>query len=144
MIYLATPDWSPSNVPRTLTRRQRFRWVLPHVALRLTRLHGPTRPFTRLHALADITATSSCHVSPSCVISYAHCHSSRHFLCCSPCEPVSVCSTIDSLCCCSAHSSILKGHSLSWLFLLCSVTSCSPCIFWCWLGKRSHWSQVHH
>ena len=33
------------------------------------------------------------------------------------------------LCYCSAHSSILKGYSLSWTFLLCSVSSCSPCIF---------------
>ena len=35
---------------------------------------------------------------------------------------------IDSLCYCSVHSSILKGHSPSWPFLLCSVSSCSPCI----------------
>ena len=33
------------------------------------------------------------------------------------------------LCYCSVHSSILKGYSLSWTFLLCSVSSCSPCIF---------------
>ena len=28
-----------------------------------------------------------------------------------------------------AHSSILKGHSLPWSFLLCLVSSCSLCIF---------------
>ena len=76
--------------------------------------------------------------------SLSHCYSSRHFLCCSPGEPVSICSTIDSLCYCSAHSSIPKGHSLPWFFLLCSVSSYSLCIFWYWLGRRSHWSQVHH
>ena len=58
-----------------------------------------------------------------------HCHSSRHFLCCSPGEPVFVYFTISSLCCCSAHSSILKRHYLPWSFLLCLVFSCSPCIF---------------
>ena len=60
--------------------------------------------------------------------SLSYCHSSKHFLCCSPGESVSVCSMIDSLCYCSVHSSILKGHSPSWPFLLCSVSSCSPCI----------------
>ena len=69
---------------------------------------------------------------------------SRNFLCYSLGEPVSVCSTIDSLCYCSVHSSIPKGHSLPWSFLLCSVSSYSPCIFWCWLGRKSYWSQVHH
>ena len=44
---------------------------------------------------------------------------------------------IDSLCCYSVHSSIPKGHSISWSFLLCSVSSYSPCIFWCWLSRRS-------
>ena len=76
--------------------------------------------------------------------SLSHCYSSRHFIYCSPGEPVSICSTIDSLCYCSAHSSIPKGHSLPWFFLLCSVSSYSLCIFWYWLGRRSHWSQVHH
>ena len=71
-------------------------------------------------------------------------HWSRHFLYCSPSGPVSVCSTIDSLCCCFVHSLIPKGHSLPWPFLLCSVSSCSPCIFWCWFCRRSHWSQVYH
>ena len=49
-----------------------------------------------------------------------------------------------SLCCCSAHSSIPKGHSLSWPLLLCSVSSYFSCIIWCWLGRRSHWSKVNH
>ena len=51
------------------------------------------------------------------------------FLCCSPGESVSACSMIDLLCCCSAHSSIPKEHSLPWSFLFCSVSFCSPCIF---------------
>ena len=76
--------------------------------------------------------------------SLSHCYSSRHFIYCSPGELVSICSTIDSLCYCSAHSSIPKRHSLPWFFLLCSIFSYSLCIFWYWLGRRSHWSQVHH
>ena len=77
-------------------------------------------------------------------LSLSHCHSSRHFLCYSPGELESICSTINSLCCCFKHSSIPKRHSLPWSFLLYSISSYSPCILWCWLGKRSHWSQVHH
>ena len=37
----------------------------------------------------------------------------EHFLCCLPGEPAFVYSTIDLLCCCTAHSSIPEGHSLS-------------------------------
>ena len=37
----------------------------------------------------------------------------KHFLCCLPGEPAFVYSTIDLLCCCTAHSSIPEGHSLS-------------------------------
>ena len=73
----------------------------------------------------------------------SHCHSSRSFLCYSLVELVFVCSTIDSLCCRPAHSSIPERHSLSWPFLLCLVSSCSMCILWGWLGKRSHWSKVY-
>ena len=61
----------------------------------------------------------------SCQLSLSHCHSSRHFLCCSLGEPVSVCSTIDSLCCCFAHSLIPERHSLPLPFLLYS----SPFVF---------------
>ena len=43
--------------------------------------------------------------------SLPHNYLSRHLLCYSSDEPVSVCSTIYSLCYCSAHSSIFEGHS---------------------------------
>ena len=61
-------------------------------------------------------------------LSLSHRHSSRHLLYCSSGEPVSVCFTIYSLCCCSTHSSIPKGHSLPWPFLLSSNSSCTLCI----------------
>ena len=38
----------------------------------------------------------------------------------------------------------LKGTLFHGLFLLSSVSSCTSCILWCWLGRRSHWSQVHY
>ena len=75
--------------------------------------------------------------------SLSHYHLSRHFLCCSLGEPVSVYSTIDSLYCYPAHSSIPERHFHSWPYLLYSVSFCSLCILWCWLGKRSHWSKVY-
>ena len=60
--------------------------------------------------------------------SLSHSYSSRYLLCYSSGEPVSVCSTIYSLYCCSAHFSILKGHFLPWPFLLSPVSSYAPCI----------------
>ena len=48
--------------------------------------------------------------------SLSHCHTSSHLLYYSPGEPVSVYSMIDSLCCCSAHSSILKGTLFHGIF----------------------------
>ena len=75
--------------------------------------------------------------------SLSHYHSFRNFLCYSPVEPISVCSTIDSLCCYLVHSLIPERHSFLWPFLLCPVSLCSLCILWCWLGRRSHRSKVY-
>ncbi|RVW25479.1 Retrovirus-related Pol polyprotein from transposon TNT 1-94 [Vitis vinifera] len=49
-------------------------------------------------------------------LSLSHSYSSRHLLCCSSGEPVFVCFTINSLCCCSAHSSIPEGYPFHGLF----------------------------
>ena len=67
-------------------------------------------------------------------LSLSHNYSSRHLLCYSLGKPVSVYSTIYSLCYCFAHSLIPKGHSLPWPFLLSSVSSCAPCSDADWAG----------